>query len=217
MTRTLIVGDLHGCAAELQTLLEQARPERLLLVGDLFTKGPDPVGCWELIEAHGGRSVLGNHDHRMLQVWQQALAGGGRSPAHAAARALQGQPAAGSWLSSLPLFLARPGWLVVHAGLHPSRGPAGTTRDQALCMRRWPDDRSEIHPFWWELWPSQAGASRTGLTIYGHDAVRGLQDHRPASLGLDTGCVYGGRLTGYLLEEDRLFSVPAQRVWSHPT
>ena len=45
--------------------------------------------------------------------------------------------------------------------------------------------------------------------IYGHDAVRGLQDHRPRTLGLDTGCVYGGVLTGYLLEDDRIVSVPA--------
>ena len=49
--------------------------------------------------------------------------------------------------------------------------------------------------------------------MYGHDAARGLQDHRPHTLGLDTGCVYGGALTGYLVEADRLVRVAAQETY----
>jgi diadenosine tetraphosphatase ApaH/serine/threonine PP2A family protein phosphatase len=51
------------------------------------------------------------------------------------------------------------------------------------------------------------------LVVYGHDAVRGLVDHRPRTLGIDTGCVYGRQLTGYLLEADQLISADAQRVY----
>jgi hypothetical protein len=43
--------------------------------------------------------------------------------------------------------------------------------------------------------------------FYGHDAVRGLQVH-PGSVGLDSGCVYGNPLSGFLLEEERVFQVP---------
>jgi len=39
-----------------------------------------------------------------------------------------------------------------------------------------------------------------------------VDSHRPRTLGLDSGCVYGKTLTGYLLEEDRLIQVPAARV-----
>jgi hypothetical protein len=52
--------------------------------------------------------------------------------------------------------------------------------------------------------------------LHGHDARRGLIDRRPWTLGLDTGCVYGGALTGYLLEEDRLLQVPARRMHVDP-
>ena len=69
-------------------------------------------------------------------------------------------------------------------------------------MRRFPMDEPEAD-FWWRQYEGPP------LVLYGHDAVRGLQDHRPHSLGLDTGCVYGGQLTGYLLEADRILSVPA--------
>jgi hypothetical protein len=42
--------------------------------------------------------------------------------------------------------------------------------------------------------------------------VRGLQKH-PNAFGLDTGCVYGGKLTAYSLTERRFFSVPAKRTY----
>ena len=62
-------------------------------------------------------------------------------------------------------------------------------------------------PLWWKLYRGDV------LIIYGHDAVRKLQDHRPYTLGLDSGCVYGGELTGYLLEEDRLYKVKAKKSY----
>lgn len=201
MGRTLFVGDVHGCAAELDALLRAAGPSRVVLLGDLFTKGPDPAGVWDLIEAHGAVGVLGNHDAAMLANRKRF------------SRAL---PADGwRWLAALPLL--RKGrapdgraWRAVHGGLHPRRGAKGTTRAMALTMRRFPDDRDPAHPFWWQ------GYRRRRLVLYGHDARRGLVDRRPWTLGLDTGCVYGGALSGYLLEEDRLLQVPARRMYVDP-
>ena len=187
MAGTLFVGDVHGCAAELSALLELAAPTRVILVGDLFTKGPDPAGVWALVQAWAMEAVRGNHD-------QAVLAQGGHPDL---------PPAALDWLAALPFTLEGPGWLVVHGGLVPE-DPAGTTPHQAMNLRQYPGAESD--PFWWEL------IEDPRLIIYGHDARRGLQDHRPRTLGLDSGCVYGKTLTGYLLEEDRLIQVPAARV-----
>jgi bis(5'-nucleosyl)-tetraphosphatase (symmetrical) len=61
-----IVGDVHGCAKELELLVKKAKEKvenfQLLLVGDLFTKGPDPVGVLEMIEQHNALCIKGNHD-----------------------------------------------------------------------------------------------------------------------------------------------------------
>ncbi len=52
--------------------------------------------------------------------------------------------------------------------------------------------------------------------VYGHDAVAGIQ-RRPFSIGLDSGCCYGGALTALLWPDNELVSVPAKRVYSAPT
>ena len=200
-TRTLFVGDVHGCADELLTLLRTAAPERVVLLGDVFTKGPDAPGVWTLIREHRAVGILGNHDAAMLARPDR---GGGPLPRRA-----------WTWLEALPLM--RKGddprgraWRAVHAGLHPHRGASGTSRQMALTLRRFPDDRELGHPFWWQDY------RRRRLVLYGHDARRGLVDRRPWTLGLDTGCVYGGALSGYLLEEDRVLQVPARRIYVDP-
>jgi hypothetical protein len=214
MARTLFIGDVHGCALELEDLLELSRPTRVLLTGDLFTRGPDPVACWRLIQAWSARSVLGNHERRMLVQWDAALAGRGRGMAHRAVRALAEAEGLRPWIEGLPLHLHGPGWLLVHAGVHPLEGLAGSSEQQLLNIRRWPSDLLAEHPHWWRVHSDHHPDGV--LVIYGHDAIQGLQDRRPVSLGLDGGCVFGGALCGYLLEEDRVLSVPARRVWLEP-
>jgi len=49
------------------------------------------------------------------------------------------------------------------------------------------------------------------MVVYGHDAGRGLNIKR-RSVGIDTGCVYGRQLTGYVVETGEILSVPCPRV-----
>jgi hypothetical protein len=210
---TLVVGDVHGCSAELEELVARAQADSVILVGDLFTKGPDPLGVYRLIRSNNWRCVLGNHDLRLLRYLD------GERPSDKGARACAGILDSGGtewreWLRSLPLVIeAVSGFTVVHAGLHPSGELAKTTRDIALFVRGWPMDASEA-AFWYQQY---VGERRV---IFGHDARRGLvrveREGAPWLIGLDTGCVYGGSLSGYLVETDRLVSVPAARVYCEP-
>lgn len=204
--RTLVIGDVHGCAEELRRLLDATGAERAVLVGDLYTKGPDPAGVWRLVRDRQLDAVLGNHDQRLLDALD------GRRPgdreAHACIEALDGEdPAWRSSLAALPLWYEDvEGWIVVHAGLHPTQGLAGTSRSMALSMRRWPE--AEAHaPRWHETYDGERPV------VFGHDAVGGLvwrtRAGRPAVVGLDTGCVYGGALSGLLLPDGVLVQVPA--------
>lgn len=208
----LVIGDVHGCADELQELLDRASPDAVVLVGDLFTKGPEPARVWEIVRGFPeGRlkAVLGNHDARLLEAQD------GARPHDSHAREVidkldRSDPSWSGWLRALPLFERADGYVVVHAGLHPSGDLARTSRSQALTLRRWPKEEPSC-PFWWQVYEGEQGV------IFGHDAARGLvrveRSGRPLLVGLDTGCVYGGQLSGWFPEHDRLVQVPAKRAY----
>lgn len=206
----LIIGDVHGCAAELDALVRQAGQSEVVLVGDLFTKGPDPFGVWQQIQSLKAESVLGNHDAYLVENW-----GSSKLPPLLQEFCVRA-PEARLWLENLPLFLTdspprKAGVLVVHAGLHPTLGQMGTTRKMALNLRRFPSE-SQTAPFWYD-----AGWRGPETVVFGHDARRGLVrrelDGKPVAIGLDSGCVYGGMLSGWIRSEDRILSVPAARAY----
>lgn len=206
---TLVVGDVHGCADELVRMVGEVRPDRLVLVGDLYTKGPDPAGVWEVIRAHRAQATLGNHDARLLEVIE-GRRGRDRHGADVIGQLDAFDPAWREHLQRMPLFLRVGRFTVVHAGLHPREGVAGTTRSMALNMRRFPVDQPDA-PLWHERYEGSEAV------IFGHDAKTGLvhrlREDRTQVLGLDTGCVYGGALSGYVVEDGSLIQVPAARVY----
>lgn len=217
MARTLFIGDVHGCAQELQDLLSAcafAAGDALVFVGDLVAKGPDARGVLKLVRELGARGVRGNHDHAVLR-WQEPLAKGA-VPAHGpihlrVARELS--PEDWGVLTSLPLFLRMPeqSIVVVHAGLVPGVALEAQEADLLMNMRTLRPNgtgsrRAEDGVLWGSCWPGPE------LVIFGHHATAGLQRH-PHAIGLDTGCVYGGQLSAYVWPEDRIVSVPAHKAY----
>ena len=102
--------------------------------------------------------------------------------------------------------------LVVHAGLRPGRAPDDEERTNLLTMRSIRADGSGSKRIdegvpWASLW------SGPDHVLFGHDAVRGLQEW-PFATGLDTGCVYGRQLTAMLLPGRRLVSVAAKKAYA---
>jgi len=219
MVRTIFVGDVHGCLRELEDLLDAcayAAGERVILAGDLVAKGPDSAGVLRLFERLRALGVRGNHDHAVLR-WRDAVRSGvfpDRVTQHlAVAQKLTSQ----DWavLERLPLYLPVPdhNTIVVHGGLVPGLPLERQEQDMLLNMRTLrPDGTGSRRPddgvLWGSAWPGPE------LVIFGHHAMAGLQRH-PHALGLDTGCVYGGRLTAYVLPDDRLYSVPARLVYAN--
>jgi len=67
-----IIGDVHGCARELSDIINLAKKTiskfQMILVGDLFTKGPDPVGVYQQIIEHKALCIKGNHDWALKSI-----------------------------------------------------------------------------------------------------------------------------------------------------
>ena len=221
-TRTIVIGDVHGCLDELQDLLRlcsiDETADRVLLVGDLVAKGPDSQGVVQLARERDFRAVLGNHDAKVLSIGRDAPArpgdedgkDGGKDHA-TVARSLTSED--WRYLEALPLYRALPELdaLVVHAGLVPGVALPDQPRNMLINMRSItpsgePSKRVDAGVPWASLWPGPAHV------VFGHDAIRGLQQH-PFATGLDTGCVYGRALTAIILPDKRLVSVPARRAY----
>lgn len=213
--RTLIVGDVHGCLEELEALLGVVafRPpeDRLVSVGDLVGKGPHGAETVRFFRVSGHEAVKGNHEEKLLS-WRRGERGKPLKGAHQAhADAMTDEDWA--WMEALPLWLELPEHevIVLHGGRLPDRRLEEHEPWVVMNMRSIRDDGSpsnrvdEGEP-WASRWPGP------GTIVFGHDAIRGLQ-RWPHALGLDTGCCYGGELTGYLLPERRLVSVPARAAY----
>jgi hypothetical protein len=200
-SRTLIVGDVHGCREEVEALLASvgfaAKSDRLVFVGDVVVRGPDPRGTLALARKHGATIVRGNHEQKLLA----GRAGTTRlGPDHQRVADVLSEE---DWrtINATPLWLDLPdhGARVVHAGMIPGVRPKHMPAEALLRMRtidshgRWSDDRDGG-----ELWGTLYGGPPH--ILFGHNARNEPQFHKWAT-GLDTGCVYGRRLTGMLLGE----------------
>lgn len=132
--RTMIVGDIHGCHAELDLLLERLEPQpedRLIFLGDLIHRGPDSgkvlARVKELCDRHDVTVVMGNHEEKHRR-WRRAVRGGQvdkmRHVEHYPAADEQIEAAGmAEWLEKfpMPLFVRLPeyGATVVHGGFLP--------------------------------------------------------------------------------------------------
>ncbi len=224
MQRTIVVGDVHGCRQELEDVVERcgySPGDRLVLAGDLVAKGPDSAGVVALARRWGALGVLGNHDAHVLALRRIAT---GQSPPDGRLpkpehQLVLDQLTEEDWayLEALPIYLRlgpeRSGeadTIVVHAGFVPGVPIEEQKREHAITLRSIrengePTKKLKGQP-WASLWP---GPERL---VFGHDAIRGLQQH-PFATGLDTGCVYGGKLTALVLPERKLVSVDARQAY----
>ena len=64
MARSIFIGDVHSCAAELAQLFSAVAlgiDDKVYFVGDLLTRGPDALGVLSLFRSVRARSAMGNH------------------------------------------------------------------------------------------------------------------------------------------------------------
>jgi diadenosine tetraphosphatase ApaH/serine/threonine PP2A family protein phosphatase len=227
MTRYIFIGDIHGCYDELVKLLARAAvtaSDRVIALGDMTRKGPAADRCLALWRERGYLAVRGNNDATLLHRSERA---GSRWLAPSADRRVLRDRALLDYMRSWPLYLDLPeiGVVAVHGGVLPNAAQFSASlapAEAALELRRirrdttgqWTPvskrDATANDPFWADVWNGDR------RIVYGHTPRREAREH-PRALGLDTGCVYGGKLTAAIFESAdtwRLVAIPARERYS---
>ena len=241
-----IIGDVHGCFDELTALLDRlgycvtrvtqpqgpdgnafavSHPEsrRLVFLGDLVDRGPKVADCLRLAMdavAGGAICVPGNHENKLLRK----LRGRNVQLTHGLAESvaqLEAEPPAfrdrvADFIDGLVShYVLDDGKLVVaHAGMKAEMQNRSSGAARAFAL--YGETSGETDEFGLPVRHDWAADYRgDALVVYGHTPVVEAE-WLNRTICIDTGCVFGGRLTALRYPEKALVSVPAAQEYAAP-
>jgi serine/threonine protein phosphatase 1 len=215
---TYVIGDIHGCLAELRYLLEQLPLENgdgLVFLGDYIDRGPDSMGVVSyLLEVPRQANVeavflKGNHEDMFLDYLglpgnhgDVFLSNGGvatllsygiATPSLGGIEVAERLPQAhlDFYLNLETFYVVKP-YLCVHAGIQPLK----KLEEQTAAEMYW--IRSEFI----------RNPHKLPLTVlFGHTPQKEALFDLPYKIGLDTGLVYGNKLSCFAIEEKILYQI----------
>ncbi len=231
-----IIGDIHGCYEELKTLFQELgyvkqdgqwkHPEgrKPVFLGDLVDRGPDSLGVLRLVMKMVGEGqawcVPGNHDIKLLK-W---LNGKNVQLTHGLQQTVeQLQTETPEFRQSVKKFIDglishyvfdEGNLVVAHAGLREEMQGRGSGGVREFCL--YGETTGETDEFGLPVRYNWAAEYKGRATVvYGHTPVPEAQWFN-RTIDIDTGCVFGGKLTALRYPEKELVSVPAARVYCEP-
>ncbi|HVT11035.1 MAG TPA: polynucleotide kinase-phosphatase [Fimbriimonadaceae bacterium] len=218
-----IIGDIHGCYDELVELLAKLEPKRkVVFLGDLVDRGPNSPAVlrlvMEMVESGQALCVPGNHDMKLLRK----LKGREVQISHGLAETLEQlaiEPP--EFIQQVTRFLdglishyvLDGGKLVVaHAGMKAEmQGRAsGRVRDFALYGETTGETDDFGLPVRYNWAAEYRGSARV---VYGHTPVPEAE-WLNRTINIDTGCVFGGKLTALRYPEMELIEVAAKATYA---
>ncbi|MEV6941501.1 polynucleotide kinase-phosphatase [Streptomyces sp. NPDC051172] len=227
-----IIGDIHGCAFELESLLgklgytDGVHPEgrTAVFVGDLVDRGPDSPGVlrrvMSMVKSGSALCVPGNHENK----YGRYLKGRKVQHTHGLAETIEQMEGESDEFRAevrefidglVSHYVLDGGRLVVcHAGL-PEKyhgRTSGRVRSHAL----YGDTTGETDEFGLPVrYPWAEDYRGRAAVVYGHTPVPEAT-WLNNTICLDTGAVFGGKLTALRWPERELVDVPAEQVWYEP-
>lgn len=190
-----VVGDVHGCIRELETLVSTiGADERTLFifVGDLVRKGPDSSAVLAYVREHENMiTVRGNNEQKLID---------GRADCDGLTDEDR------EYIESLPVAISWDDAVVVHGGIDPRVPLVEHSVEDLLTMRLLAPDAEYQYPYWFNHHraPPQV--------FFGHTVLEEPFESRWA-VGLDTGCVYGGQLTAYHYNSGEYVTLDARQTY----
>jgi protein phosphatase len=237
-----VIGDVHGCRSELETLLvelgyrltvdEAGRPvdasppdgRKAVFVGDLVDRGPDSPGVLRLVmgmvENGHALCVPGNHENKLVRALQgrnvQVTHGLAETLAQLAGEPEDFRARVQAFCYGLVSHVVLDGGalVVAHAGLKQAYHGRASSRVRAFAL--YGDTTGETDEFGLPVrYPWADDYRGRAMVLYGHTPTP-EPEWVNNTMCLDTGCVFGGRLTALRYPEKQVVAVPAEKVWYEP-
>jgi hypothetical protein len=227
--RTIIIGDIHGCLEEFNLLLNKLNynvlNDRVVLLGDLLDRGPDPVGVVRRARQLNLECIMGNHEHKFLK-WYKTF--GTKVDVYDKKSYYQDFCQEDvDYIFKMPIYINLGEVVAVHGGAKPGTPIEKQSKDELLYLRYTDKDMKflslkKIHKlgkeaagahFWTEFWKGPESI------VYGHNVHSYdkplIEEVIPGVFcyGLDTGCCFGGNLSCLILETKEIVQVKAKQVY----
>lgn len=210
--RTFVIGDIHGCLTALNQLLERFKTDydmvlsrdRLILLGDYIDRGPDSAGViarvGELIARYGPNHVvalLGNHEHMAMDYFagenqERWMRNGAEQTLSSFAENEGAKELFLKLATGFRTHFEDENFLYVHGGIRPEVSLENQSLRDFIWIRE-------------EFYGAKEAYHKP--VVFGHTPVSSLNGGTipfliNGNLALDTGCVYGGKLSGLIIEAD---------------
>lgn len=241
--RTILIGDIHGCADELEALLARtyAAGDRVISLGDILDRGPDVRRSLDLLYQVRAEGILGNHEDRHLRYQKYTelpVPNPVQLNTHHLKTRSQLLPEDWPWLAHMHSFIRIPEYnlIAVHAGILAGVRPEHMQASK-LCRVQLTKPGSSVSP--WSDWEFDAqGEPRLGgfagqdlargyrfwtdwwqgpeHVVYGHTVFqkpRLTEQNGVKTFGIDTGAVFGNSLSALVLPEWQTVSVPSRQEY----
>jgi len=210
--RYFIIGDIHGCYAELQDLLAKAAltsDDQIISIGDMVDRGLDSASVIEFFrDTPNADSIMGNHERKHVRWFDDQVEPAASQIITRKQITEDIYPEVIGFMSDLPHYMDLPDALLVH-GFYEPGVPLEDQRETVIVGTLSGEDylRKRFSWPWYERYDGEKPL------IMGHrDYTEKMQvlNYKDRVWGIDTRCVYGGSLTGLLLPDFKLISVPSR-------
>jgi serine/threonine protein phosphatase 1 len=212
--KTYVIGDVHGCYHTMIALIKKLpKDARIIFVGDLCDRGLYSKEVIEYIINNNHESTLGNHDYHFAKHIYEVLEGKttrwNKTPQGGALATVQSYnhdraalKRAIAWINTLPQYIEIDNYFISHAFALPYyQRRKKRASFKALLFNRLSTGLRDDYP-WEEGWREYKV-----INIFGHDDYNEVQIGKNY-YGIDTGCVYGRKLTAIELGTMQLIEQP---------
>ena len=212
--KTIIYGDIHGCLEEFKKLrvkVNLSSKDKEIIIGDILDKGSSSNELLTYIREQNIASILGNHEYKYLKYKKHQdnfIKTSKKNPMTLDVNELNIFNNLSledfEYLESLPYFIKINNLTLVHAGL-TNKIDLDTAKKKDLEKTLWIrtldekqrplslSDDNQTAKFWSEYYNGNQG-----IVVYGHQPFDEVKIDT-YSFGIDTGCVYGNKLTALII------------------